>query len=166
MKKWMTTAIVLIILLAGSLYAYKYYEGYKQTQEFLIFRETVLDEVYYPILRESEGYFKEIESGKMSYYDPWYTLEGFEKNKKLSTDLLNARKTIVDVNLKYRDATELREVVLHNIQIHQGILQEIDSYGEKVEPYDSNEFYDRFNSGLNELSDGIGKLSDHYQKYY
>lgn len=167
MRRWVTTSVLSVIIILGGLWSFKIYTNYNQSKEFIKFREETLDEVYFPILEESSYIFEKVSSGEMSQYSSWYILEGIDFNNQLIIDLKEARKKIINTELKYLDSILLRQVVLNNIQVHEDLLNDIDTYGvNHYEWYTYLDFLEDFNESMEEVREGMALYSEHLSKYY
>ncbi|QUW21294.1 hypothetical protein JSQ81_16005 [Sporosarcina sp. Marseille-Q4063] len=165
MKKKIIIAIssVVVMLIAGLVIWIN--DTNKKAEDFFAFRE-LLDEDFFPILRDSGDYFDTLIE-RENDIGIYFVEDGYEVNLKLKSRLKEVKDVVIKTDVKYEDTHALKKNVLTTISEMEDLLGSLYTMSPSQYDFEARKiFYDLLGRGTEGLSKQVREMNEILGEYY
>lgn len=178
MKKWIIRGVILTVLALVIFTVQQVLALSKEKEEFYALRE-MLDEQYFPILKDSASFYEEIPELSsdiddftwiLSDYINWYLIEGGMEEYFKNKNTFEAAETVIwNYPVSTEDAIALKNNVLQTISLNLETLDDIDTDSTAdpdIVEEPSTRLLDNLTQNVNSIEVKVEEMNKILSKYY
>ncbi|WP_210469945.1 hypothetical protein [Sporosarcina sp. 6E9] len=154
---------VVVVLIAGLVILIN--DNDKKAEDFFAFRE-LLDEDFFPILRDSGDYFDTLIE-RENDIGTYFVEDGYDVNLKLKSRLKEVKYMVINTDANYEDTHALKKNVLTIIADMEHFLSSIYTMSPSQYDFEARKlFYDLLGRGTEDLAKQVREMNEILGEYY